>query len=233
MVLHMLRKKLGDSDFYQGVKNYLSSTSHAYGYAKTSDFLFIMESASGDDLSEFFNDWVYNQGYPSYNVKWKQPLSNQIVLDISQSQSHNSVSFFEADLPIRIHGINGEQMDLLLYHSMNDEQFTRSVNFQVAAVEFDPEYEIISKNNLVLFNSKPSLDEVSLKLFPNPASSQVYIQKPNGIEIYKIELYNIKGQLVDRQFSDAKITLKNLSAGLYFVGIETSLGRIHKSLLKE
>ncbi len=34
MVLHMLRKKLGDEVFFQGVKNYLSHPDLAYAYAK-------------------------------------------------------------------------------------------------------------------------------------------------------------------------------------------------------
>ena len=38
MVLHMLRKKLGDATFYQGLQDYLSDPNFAYGYAKTPDF---------------------------------------------------------------------------------------------------------------------------------------------------------------------------------------------------
>jgi len=49
MVLHMLRKKLGDADFFQGLKNYLADANHAYGYAKTEDFIAIMETTSGQD----------------------------------------------------------------------------------------------------------------------------------------------------------------------------------------
>ena len=65
MILHMLRKKLGDDDFYQGVKNYLSHPDLAFNYAKTEDFIPIMEAQSGEDLTEFFSDWLYNQGYLS------------------------------------------------------------------------------------------------------------------------------------------------------------------------
>ena len=39
MVLHMLRKKIGDANFFQGLKNYLNNTNHAYAYAKTEDFI--------------------------------------------------------------------------------------------------------------------------------------------------------------------------------------------------
>ena len=68
MVLHMLRKKVGDDDFYQGMQDYLSDTNLAFDYAKTPDYVAKMETASGTDLTEFFSDWVYNQGYPSYTI---------------------------------------------------------------------------------------------------------------------------------------------------------------------
>ena len=39
MVLHMLRKKLGDDVFFQSLRNYLVDPDHAYGYAKTENFI--------------------------------------------------------------------------------------------------------------------------------------------------------------------------------------------------
>ncbi|MCB0464960.1 MAG: M1 family metallopeptidase, partial [Aequorivita sp.] len=75
MVLHMLRKKLGDAVFFQGLKDYLDDPALAYGYAKTPDLIRNMENASGEDLSEFFNDWIYGQGYPRYTIFWNQLTS--------------------------------------------------------------------------------------------------------------------------------------------------------------
>jgi aminopeptidase N len=54
MVLHMLRKKLGDAVFFQGLREYLDDPNLAYGYAKTPDLMQHLESASGEDLTEFF-----------------------------------------------------------------------------------------------------------------------------------------------------------------------------------
>src|SRR5690554_6267362 len=51
MVTHMLRKKLGDDNFFQGMQNYLNHPDLAYGYAKTEDYKEVMETASGQDLT--------------------------------------------------------------------------------------------------------------------------------------------------------------------------------------
>ncbi|MFM2285906.1 MAG: hypothetical protein RLZZ543_1403, partial [Bacteroidota bacterium] len=37
MVLHMLRKRIGDTAFFQGLRNYLNSEEHAAGFARTAD----------------------------------------------------------------------------------------------------------------------------------------------------------------------------------------------------
>ena len=58
MVLHMLRKKLGDTNFFQALQDYLSTPEHAYDYAKTEDFISIVETSSGEDLTEFFRRLV-------------------------------------------------------------------------------------------------------------------------------------------------------------------------------
>ncbi|RYG07004.1 MAG: M1 family peptidase, partial [Chitinophagaceae bacterium] len=69
MVVHMLRWKLGDTAFFQGLKNYLADANLAYGYAETNHLKLHLETVSGQSLTEFFNDWLYGQGYPSYQVQ--------------------------------------------------------------------------------------------------------------------------------------------------------------------
>ena len=121
MVLHMLRKKVGDANFFQGLKDYLSDTDHAYAYAKTQDFIPIMEAASGQSLTEFFSDWLYNQGYPSYTIEWNQISPTEVKTTITQTQSDVSVSYFEAPVPLRFLGTMGEVLDVTLNNTTNTE----------------------------------------------------------------------------------------------------------------
>ncbi|WP_179334105.1 M1 family aminopeptidase [Winogradskyella costae] len=231
MVLHMLRRKLGDTDFYQGLQNYLDTPSLAYDYAKTQDFIDIMESTTGQNLGEFFNDWIYNQGYPSYSVNWSQD-ENQLQLMMSQTQSDPSVSFFEAGVPIKVLGTLGESLDLVLDNTINNEQFMETVNFTVLEVLIDPDYHLISKNNM----SSLSTSDFDLKnqiiLYPNPASSVIHIVKPEHITIETIKIYNSLGQLVLQQNWTPQVDLNTLASGLLFVQIQTTDGVINKRVIK-
>ena len=231
MVLHMLRKKLGDTNFFQALQDYLSTPEHAYDYAKTEDFISIVETSSGEDLTEFFSDWLYNQGYPSYTVNWSQPSASEISIELSQTQSHPSVSFFEAPVPIRLIGTLGEELDIVLDHTSNTEQFSETVGFQVQDVIFNPEADIISANNQVL-----SIDafeiESELKVFPNPSSAIINIQKPATLEVDSITIYNAIGQLLYSSEWTEKIDVSPFSGGLLFIQFETNKGVINKRLLK-
>ncbi|MCH1547168.1 MAG: M1 family metallopeptidase, partial [Flavobacteriaceae bacterium] len=81
MVLHMLRNKIGDELFFQSLQNYLINPDFAYGYAKSENFINSVEQTTKLDLTEFFNDWLFNEGYPSYLAEWGQPSSElQIIL---------------------------------------------------------------------------------------------------------------------------------------------------------
>jgi len=231
MVLHMLRKKLGDTNFFQALQDYLSDPEHAYSYAKTEDFISIVETSSGEDLTEFFSDWLYNQGYPSYTVNWNQPSASEISIQLSQTQSHSSVSFFEAPVPIRLIGTLGEELNLVLDHTSNMQQFSETVGFEVQEVIFNPEFDIISINNLVLSIDSFEI-ESELKVFPNPSSVSINIQKPETLEVESITIYNAIGQLLYRSEWTEKIDVSPFSEGLLFIQFQTNKGIFNKSLLK-
>lgn len=233
MVLHMLRKKIGDATFYQALQDYLNTAEHAFDYAKTNDFISIVETTSGQDLTEFFDDWLFNEGYPSYTVIWNQPGTNQISLTINQTQSDPSVSFFESPVTLRIVGTLGEVLDITLDHTTNGENFIETVNFVVQDVIFDPESDIISRNNTTLLNTGEFEFENELIIYPNPTEDLLMIEKPKRIEITQIKVFNVLGQLIDKLPWQANIDTRSWSSGILFLQFESNEGVITKSLLKK
>ena len=99
-LLHMLRWKLGDSLFFKSLKNYLNDPLLAWNYAKTPNLKTHFENTSGQNLTSFFNEWYYNQGYPSYQLAWSQ-AGNAVTLTVNQTQSDPSVSFYDMPIPVQ------------------------------------------------------------------------------------------------------------------------------------
>src|SRR5690606_363501 len=147
MVVHMLRFKLGDEAFFQGVKNYLADPELAYGYALTGDLKAHLEATSGQDLTEFFNDWVYGQGYPAYNIIVQNWGPGQARFLVNQMQSHSSVSFYEMPVPVRVFGGGGQQADLILDVTSNGQAIIAPVPFVVTGIQVNPKFDLITGVN--------------------------------------------------------------------------------------
>ncbi len=231
MVTNMLRFKMGDTNFFQALRNYLNDPALAYGYAITPQLQAHLETVSGMNLTEFFNDWVYNEGYPSYNITVQNLGAGQVKIKVTQTQSHPSVSYFEMPLPIRLK--NGTQtQDVIVDNTTNGQEFIVSVPFSVTSFEFDPEKDIISKNNTTSLGTDSFDIADTILLYPNPASERVTIQLPTNIGLEKVEIYNTLGQLVSTQ-TKPEFSVSALSNGIHIIKISTTEGVFHKNFIKK
>jgi aminopeptidase N len=231
MVLNMLRLKLGDTGFFQAMRNYLADSNLAYKYAVTSDLKWHMEEVYGSPLTEFFNDWIINQGYPTYTITAQNWGAGQAKITVNQTQSNTTVSYFEMPLPIRFTSADGQFFDTVVENTTNGQQFIVSVPFSITGVEFDRERDIISKNNTVtLGNDFFELDK-AIEIYPNPVANELHVQMPTNISIDKITLFNNLGQKV-LESNILDFSVSGLSSGILFVQIETSEGIFHKKIIK-
>ena len=62
LTLHALRSELGDDDFFTILRTYTERFRHSA--ASTADFIAVAEEVSQQDLSRFFDDWVYSRPVP-------------------------------------------------------------------------------------------------------------------------------------------------------------------------
>ncbi len=65
-VLGMLRYELGDSAFFRGLRDYL--TTNAYSTATTDSMQAALERSAGRSLQSFFDQWIYGKGWPMLTV---------------------------------------------------------------------------------------------------------------------------------------------------------------------
>lgn len=62
LVLHALRLEIGDEAFFETLKTYF--VMYKNGNATTDDFIAVAEKVSGEELSEFFDMWLYSEKIP-------------------------------------------------------------------------------------------------------------------------------------------------------------------------
>jgi aminopeptidase N len=223
VVLHMLRWVMGDSAFFQGVRNYLLDPAVAYGYALTPDLQYHLEVAHGSSLNEFFNDWYFGQGYPTYNaqVQWlKQGKDYHVFLN--QTQSHSSVSFFEMPVPIRFYGSAGQDTLVVFNHQSNGQMWTVTMPFMIDSARFDPDRWLCATYSGVSVGLDQIVEESQVKLYPNPAADIIYLEGVSAADV--IGLFDHAGRLyalpLEQGSGRISIDISVLSPGNYLLQLK-------------
>ncbi len=108
-VAHTLRGHLGDSLYFIGCRRYMDSL--AFGNATSYDLRDVMEVATGTDLHGFFDGWVFQPGFPhfevdSFSVDDEVPGSYLVTLHLRQKSRGNS-HVYDALVPVQL--VSGTQ----------------------------------------------------------------------------------------------------------------------------
>lgn len=236
MVLHMLRKIVGDSAFARGVRRYLADPAVKFGFAFTDDLKRNMELESGRNLNTFFQKWIYGEGTPHYKAEWSQNSNNWVNVKLLQSTTHPSVTFFDMPVTLLLRGAS-QGKSYKVEHYYNGQEFSFDPGFAVDTVIIDPNYEILSLiRTSVKKNSSTVANEV--KVYPNPSPGQLYISlnNPTDKKLY-LRLFNTLGQLVWQKDMDTPgnneiitIPATMLAKGTYLLHIrsEKSIKMVRK-----
>jgi aminopeptidase N len=152
IVLHMLRKMLGDSVFFNCIKRYVKNTQLRYRNVTTQDFISVCELASGKNLKWFFNQWVYSPvdsiDRPVLDYTWETVHDKSkfnIALTIEQKTADKIL--YRLPLTVSITTMNSTyNYDVI--DSVSVQSFNLSVKELPTAVEIDKEnkiFKIINK----------------------------------------------------------------------------------------
>ena len=238
-LLYMLRWKLGDVVFLNALRQYQNDPKLAYGFAKTDDLKRNLEQVSGQNLAEFFKDWFKGQGYPSYNVTWTQIGSEYVNIKMNQTTSHTSVDFFELPVALKFKNATQEKT-IVVDNKTNGETFFRNIGFIADTVLIDPEYWLVTKNNVSVKVPDATAGQNIIQVFPNPMQNRFYIYMHKmTAATANINLYNAAGQLVYTKNINlvngseyVEVPSQYLPKGAYFLRINAGDFKFVKKLIR-
>jgi aminopeptidase N len=238
-VVHMLRY-LGQAQFFSGLAAYRDS--FEYGKASTEDLKGIFNQAYGTDLSWFFNEWVYDQGFPVYAVYWYCiPTASNYTAQIRIRQTQvNAPAVFHMPVQVLLHMTTGDTLVNIPITS-NAQYAEFVVSDSVTGVEFDPDFWILKQHDIYY-----GLEENSTA-GTGPGADDIFSANPLGeplLEYYvaragpvKIAMYDVSGRLVRKIFNGVqgsgrhRIALGQMPDGVYFCRLETPLNTVTKKLV--
>ncbi len=223
LLLHMQRWILGDDIFFSALQNYFTDEKVANGFAYSEDWIRHIEAEGDTSLTEFFNDWLYNEGYPIYSINYLQHKADSLVIQLSQTTSHQSVDFFEMPVPIRVYAINKtDSVDFRLNNFSNNQEYVLDPGFIIDEIVIDPEDWIICKTDQITGNSIIS-SKNELVIYPNPSSGKISFTLANNQTCIQTQLYSINGNLIGQFPSEqTTIDIRFLPPGTYILQVETT-----------
>lgn len=235
-VLHMLRHKVGETMFFDILKSYALNDSLSYNAASTSDFQKVCEDISGLDFEQFFQQWIYGEKYPKYELSWWHEGNGIYNVKIDQVQSYN---FFSMPIDLKFSGSAGPMLvdTTIVIENNNSSQLYEfsGFNFLVENVMLDPENWILKEATYSvneIDNILPDRVEVE-KAFPNPFNSKVklsfYINPQFGDTHVNVNIFDLRGKivesLIDNEFMPGYHTTfwnaNGKSSGVYFIQLAT------------
>ncbi len=237
-VLHMLRNLIGDSAFFAVLQEW--GRRYAYGTGTTQKFIQVVNDITGEDLSWFFNQWVYEAGYPV--LDFSVSFANYDTLFINLRQTQRNAIIFRFPIEFKIQAKNLDTI-LTFWTYSADTVYIITLNRLSALgdikVQIDPNGKILKK--VLSFPSK----EVNLPLpfdfslhqnYPNPfnSSTTISFEIAGGSKVYLCELkiFDVLGREIRKAFSSElgsgrysiHFVADGIPSGVYFYELRVSDG---------
>lgn len=230
-VLHMLRRVLGDTNFFDAIYNYATNESFKYKLATTEDFQMICEEESGQDLDYFFDQWIYDERYPWYFYNYDYDQTSG-TLEIAIVQTQGAVGWreiFTMPMDIKVEFEGGTDTIVKVLNNSSFQNFTFNFDEVVTGIELDPNdwiLKITSYDPSIIVGiqeSKQSLFEV----YPNPNNGSFTVKIPPisiNTEIH-LSICDLSGKIHFESIVNSnekqthEIRVKNLETGLYFINL--------------
>lgn len=225
-VLRMLRYLIGDSSFFTGCRNYLNDSLLAYSTANTAQFKAHLEASSGSDLTEFFKDWCYGKGFPTYELKWSQ-LNDKLEIEIFQNQSDPSVYFFNMPIELKLFSQSWDST-IKVNPRFSGDRFFIDLNKPIDSIQFDPEKFVLAESDVLTgIEKKKNLSRI--KIFPNPTKGLLQLETNKDLIGAAYRILDARGNLVlsGQLQRKNKIDLSSVAKGIYYLQVESS-GEVKK-----
>lgn len=146
IILHMLRKYVGDDAFFASLNVYL--TDNKYGSAEAHQLRLAFEKVTGKDLNWFFNQWYFGNGHIVLDVNYDYNTLNKTVT-ITLKQKGNVFSF---PLTIDIYSKKGKERHTVWIEDA-EHSFTYIYNDLPKLIQVGATHNLLAE-----INSKKSLD---------------------------------------------------------------------------
>ncbi len=234
-ILHMIRYELQDDEtFFQVFHDYTEM--YADSVATGLDFMNVLNDVSGMDFTDFFDQWYFGEGYPTYSIEWSQN-DGGMFMEITQTTSKpSSIALFTNKMAYKFFFNDGGDTTVYVHQTENVQNFTFSITNEIGLIQIDPENWVVNSNGSITTNVEEHNSPVRFTYSPNPANDKLNISFANHNNNEKqIGVYDMAGnQVLSINTLDHSITLEiaELPSATYLIQVTDGINLSSKKFIK-
>lgn len=233
-IIHMIRFEMqNDTNFFNTLKQF--QIQHNKNVATGDDFKAEAEAQSGLDFTDFFNQWYYGEGYPTFDIVWHQ-VNDTVYFSSTQSTSSAVTPLFKMLMEYKLKSASGDTL-VRVYQTANVNYYKIHTHKTITGMVVDPDNWVVNGTGSVIVGTPEFDSPVYFNIAPNPCGENlfVYLAHPaNNKRTYFIT--DITGRTV-KSFSNASdnpvIDVADLNQGVYLLKISEGNYSVTKKFMKK
>ncbi|MBA3662662.1 MAG: T9SS type A sorting domain-containing protein [Bacteroidetes bacterium] len=218
-IIHTLRFVTNNDSLWFNTLRGFQNT-HKNSTASTTDFMNYYTAQTGINSTQFFNQWYYGEGYPTFTVKYNF-VGNTCYIKSTQTTSFpSSVPLFITPMEYKLTRSGAPDTIVRVNHVNAIENYSFTVLGTVTGLTCDPNNWVINKvvgptvdATLNINEMENKLDQVNIG--PNPTKGSVTISGDAVDGSIEVRDLNGKQLLKTNVTGNSSIDLGNFSNGVY------------------
>lgn len=235
-VIHTLRFILGDSLFFRGLRDF--QTNYAWSTASILDLKASLQTSTGVNLDDYFNQWLFGEGSPTYGIEYFSDGFN-IVVKVDHTTTSSNTTLFKGPLELKLISTMGDTT-VKVNITQNSNTFIIPSDKIISTVDVDPNNWLLNAVSSIMPN--PLLQAVStqdiayeeaLGVYPIPTQDKLNLSSSLGEEINWVLSSSTGRTLGKGHFIQAEtIPCHTLTSGIYFITFHSKSGSCTKKIIK-
>jgi len=233
-IVHMIRFELQDDDLFFEIMDEFQ-TRFTDSTATGLDFKGVVEDLSGMDFTDYFDQWYFGEGYPTYSIVWNQTEAG-LNMNITQTASFPAVTpVFKMLMEYRVVTTEIDTV-IKLYQDANFNQFTIPIEGEVGGIMVDPNKWVLNKTGSIVVGIEETENPVYFTFGPNPAQDylNLYMANNTGDKV-NIGIHDMTGRVMletENSGASIRVDIAELPKGSYLIKIKNGEYSFTKRFVK-
>jgi aminopeptidase N len=200
-IVHTLRYLINDDAvFFSTLRQFQNEFKEST--ATGIQFRDFVATTTGINLTPFFNEWYFGEGFPTYSARWNT-VGTDLLLELTHTTSMPSVTpTFTNPIDVRFTRLGQADTTIRFAISSNLDQFmVPNVGTITNLTLIDPNNWVINKIGTKVkdVNFFLGLDETTnaqVSIHPNPFDTYVQVEVPSNVHVDNLLVYDASGRKV-------------------------------------